>query len=316
MKLPRAFKATLILTLFFIANVQDLILHSKLENMRILQAKKHKKAHHNKTKKVAKKHKKHHAVAKKHHSRRLVGLKKKKLANKTHRKKTAVNKRAVKAAHKKHTRKMSKKHSKSKHHAKKHHKNKGQKRKHRSLRSGSSDIGEFSAFDSFHRKIGPSDSITSLIFIILLILMLGAFFNRKPNRKLDLNDSGASGIGGLNILDLLMGGNDINDILKKEKKKILRFMKENSITFDEKTPYKDVVNLTRTYVQKQYNMDEETFEQFKPLIKKFYKKLIQKKDQNLKDKDTKAESENQNTAPADNKASVEDKRKTRKINAI
>lgn len=318
MKLTRAFKATLILTLFFIANVQDLILHSKLENMRILQAKKHRKAHHNKTNKVAKKHQKHHAVAKKHNSRGLKGApKKKKSAKKAHAKKSAHKKRTVKAAHKKHTRKLSKTHAKSKKHSKIHHKTKHHKKNHRSLRSRSYDVSPFSAFDSLGGKVGPSDSITTLIFIILLILMLGAFLNRKPNRKLDQTDSGASGIGGLNILDLLMGGNDIKDIMKKEKKKIMRFMKDNNITLDDKTPYKDVLRLTRTYVKKEYNMDEEAFEQFKPLVKKFYKKLIKdSKEKNLKDKEKPKANENQNEVQSDKKASSDEKPKSRRTRRI
>jgi hypothetical protein len=275
MKPTRTFRAFLIIALLFVADVHDLILKSKVENLRILQAKRRGKGKSRSHSFAQSTHEKSHTLSGfDKHQRSMAGKKKqgtkiRKHHHSTTRKQNLHKHHKVarslrpksKVSHRKKT-KHNKKHKKTAHH--------------RKLRYSSFDyVNSYSEVDKIGKNIGSSDNITTLIFLILTIMMLGSFFKKKPNRKLD--ETPTDGLQGINILDLLMGGTDIKTIMKQEKKKILRYMKDNNIKLDKNTPYKDVLRLTKVYVKKQYNMDDDAFEQFKPMVKSFYKKLIEKK---------------------------------------
>ena len=75
-------------------------------------------------------------------------------------------------------------------------------------------------------------------------------------------------------------------------------MNDHKLVITEKTPFKKILSETRKYVTSKYGVDDDTFEQLKPLVKKFYRTMLKKQAKNNKASEMKAKpQENEKNKP-------------------
>ena len=190
---------------------------------------------------------------------------------------------------------MSKLHVKEKH-ASTSHKSKV-KKKHRQLSLPYMDYASSLSNISRGSDFTFSNSLVTMLFIFIMVSMLGRTTKNRRRRVRKLKSDGDAlnlssvlgGAGGADLLSALMGGGNVEGIIKGEKKKFMKYLKKNNVELNRDTPWKQISSVAKRYCKKTYGVDTETFNQFKPMFKKFYDNAVVKSKAEQVDKTDKVE---------------------------
>ena len=116
----------------------------------------------------------------------------------------------------------------------------------------------------------PQEKVDNAVMMSLMSLLvlnlMGKGMPDKRRRRL----TGKS----KDVFDEFMSGGNITPVLLKEKEKIKGYLNKEGVEFSPKTMFKDVWPHAKDYCRKNFGLDDESFAMIKPMMKKFFKKMV------------------------------------------